>query len=76
MHGGIYACEFEKSGQELFVRVEGQLVFNRTSLILDAAVQALGLAMVPEDVAQFLIAAGKLKRVLKDWCEPFPGYHP
>ena len=50
-------------------------MFNRTSLILDTAVQALGLAMVPEDVAQFLIAAGKLKRVLKDWCEPFPGYH-
>jgi len=51
------------------------LVFNRTSLILDAAVQTLGFAMAPEDVVQFLIAAGKRKRVLKDWCEPFPGSH-
>lgn len=74
-HGGLYAWEFEKDGQELVVRVEGQLVFNRTSLILDAAVQGFGLAMTPEDVALPLIAAGKLKRVLKDWCDPFPGYH-
>jgi DNA-binding transcriptional LysR family regulator len=30
---------------------------------------------VPEDVAQPHVAAGRLKRVLEDWCPPFPGYH-
>ena len=74
-HGGLYAWEFEKDGKELIVRVEGQLVFNRTPLILDAAVKGFGIAMTPEDVAQPLIASGQLKRVLKDWCDPFPGYH-
>jgi len=29
--------EFEKSGRELKVRVEGQLTFNTSALMLDAA---------------------------------------
>lgn len=74
-HGGLNAWEFEKDGKELIVRVEGQLAFNRTPLILDAAVKGFGIAMTPEDVAQPLIASGQLKRVLKDWCDPFPGHH-
>jgi DNA-binding transcriptional LysR family regulator len=30
---------------------------------------------VPEDLAQPHVAAGRLKRVLEDWCPAFPGYH-
>src|SRR5919107_4869926 len=33
-HGGLYAWEFEKEGQEFSVRVDGQLVFNTSSLML------------------------------------------
>ena len=32
-------------------------------------------AYVPEDMAQPYMAEGRLKRVLEDWCEPYPGYH-
>ena len=74
-HGGLYAWEFEKGGRELKVRVEGQLVFNGTAQMLNAALAGFGLAYVPEDVAQPHITAGRLKRVLGDWCPPFPGYH-
>ena len=74
-HGGLYAWEFEKGGRELKVRVEGQLVFNGTAQMLNAALAGFGLAYVPEDVAQLYITAGRLKRVLGDWCPPFPGYH-
>src|SRR4030095_4593800 len=35
--GGLYAWEFEKAGRELKVRVEGQLVFNRLTHIVTAA---------------------------------------
>jgi DNA-binding transcriptional LysR family regulator len=38
-HGGLYAWEFEKGGRELRVRVEGQLVFNGTAPMLDAALR-------------------------------------
>ena len=74
-YGGLYAWEFEKGGRELKVRVEGQLVFNGTTQMLNAALGGFGLAYVPEDLAQPHVAQGRLKRVLEDWCPPYPGYH-
>jgi DNA-binding transcriptional LysR family regulator len=73
--GGLYAWEFEKGGREIKVRVEGQLVFNGTYQTLNAALAGFGLAYVPEDIAKPHVAKGRLKRVLEDWCPPFPGYH-
>jgi DNA-binding transcriptional LysR family regulator len=73
--GGLYAWEFEKAGRELRVRVDGQLTFNTMAMILRAAVAGLGVAFVPEEQAQPLLAEGRLVRVLEDWCEPYPGYH-
>src|SRR6266436_3720326 len=74
-YGGLYAWEFEKNGRELNVHVEGQLVFNNIALRLNAALAGLGLAYLPEDQVQADIAAGRLVRVLADWCPPFAGYH-
>jgi DNA-binding transcriptional LysR family regulator len=74
-HGGLYAWEFEKVARELKVRVEGQLVFNGTSQILNAALAGFGLAYLPEDLARPHLAKDRLKRVLADWCPPFSGYH-
>jgi len=74
-YGSIYAWEFEKNGREVKVHVEGQLVFNNLALRLDAAMAGLGLAYLPEDQVLIHIAAGRLTRVLADWCPPFSGYH-
>ena len=74
-YGGIFAWEFEKKGEELKVRVEGQLVFNNIAMRLDAALKGLGLAYMPEDIVQAHVAKGRLVRVLSDWCPSFPGYH-
>jgi DNA-binding transcriptional LysR family regulator len=74
-YGGLYAWEFEKGGRELRVRVEGQLVFNNIALRLSAALAGFGLAYLPEDQVRTQLAAGRLVRVLADWCPPFPGYH-
>ena len=74
-HGGLYAWEFEKGGREIRVRVEGQLTFNGTAAMLDAALSGFGLAYVPEDAVQAHLADGRLIRVLADWCPPYPGYH-
>lgn len=73
--GGLYAWEFEKDGRELKVRVDGQLAFNDTGLMLEAAMAGLGLAYLPEDKVAPQLAQGRLVRVLADWCAPFPGYH-
>ena len=74
-YGGLYVWEFEQGGRELKVRVEGQLVFNNTSLRLNAALAGFGLAYLPEDQVQTHLAAGRLVQVLEDWCPPFAGYH-
>lgn len=74
-HGGLYVWEFEKNAQEVQVRVEGQLVFNTIAMRLEAAIQGLGLAFMPEDLVEDAVAQGRLIRVLEDWCEPFSGYH-
>src|SRR6266404_957605 len=74
-HGGLYAWEFEKSGRELRVRVEGQLTCNGFMQMLNAALGGFGLAYVPEDLALPHITKGRLKRVLEGWCQPYSGYH-
>lgn len=74
-HGGLYAWEFEKGKRKLNVHVEGQLVLNGSTQMLNAALAGLGLAYIPEDMAQPYLAKGRLKRVLDDWCPPFSGYH-
>jgi DNA-binding transcriptional LysR family regulator len=74
-YGGLYAWEFERDGRELRVRVEGQLAFNGIFQVLEAALAGLGLAYVPEDLAQPHLARGRLQRVLEEWCAPWTGYH-
>jgi DNA-binding transcriptional LysR family regulator len=74
-HGGLYAWEFEKGSRELKVRVDGQLYFNTTTQMLHAGLAGLGLAYLPEGLVLAHINKGRLKRVLADWCPPYPGYH-
>lgn len=74
-YGGLFPWEFEKDDREVKVRVDGQLTFNTIRQRLDSALQGLGLAYMPEDVAAPCIASGELVRVLEDWCPPFSGYH-
>jgi len=75
MHGNVYAWEFEKGNRELRVRVDGQLTFNATTQLLNAALSGCGLAYIPEGMVQTHIDKGRLKRVLADWCQPYSGYH-
>lgn len=74
-YGGLLVWDFEKNSERLNVRTDGQLVFNSGSGILRAALSGFGLAFLPEDVCQPHIDAGRLVRVLDDWCQPYSGYH-
>lgn len=73
--GGLYAWEMEKGQRKLNVRVDGQLVLDNIALMLDAALDGLGLAFLPEGVVRPHIAQGRLRSVLEEWCPPFAGYH-
>src|SRR6478672_11645506 len=72
--GGLYAWEFERDGQALRVRVDGQVTFNNSYAMIDAAVSGFGIAYVPEDLVASRIASGELELVLDDWSPLFDGY--
>ena len=73
--GGLYAWEFEKDGQELRVRVDGQLTFNTSYPMVNASLKGYGIAYVPEDLVMEHVTAGRLIPILEDWSPPFPGYY-
>lgn len=73
--GGLYAWEFARDGREMRVRVDGQLTFNDTIMIVRAATAGFGIAYVMEDLVAAHIADGRLVRVLEGWCPRFVGYH-
>lgn len=74
-HGGIYAWEFEKGGQILHVQVQGQMIFNQSVHILNAALQGYGIAYLPEEQIKPYVDQGQLIQLLEPWCPTFPGYH-
>ncbi|MES0071358.1 LysR family transcriptional regulator [Mesorhizobium sp. M0058] len=73
--GGLYAWEFARDGRDLRVRVEGQLTFNSSIPMIEAATSGFGVAYVPENLVSHHIAEGRLRLVLDDWSPPFAGYH-
>lgn len=73
--GGLYVWEFDDAEGPVNVRVEGQLTFNTSAHMVDAALAGLGIAFLPEKEFAPHIAEGRLVRVLEEWCHPFPGYY-
>jgi DNA-binding transcriptional LysR family regulator len=74
-HGGLMNWEFKRRGRSVTAHVTGRLVFNGSSLIVEAAVTGHGLIWVPEDIVAEHVAAGRLTKVLDDWAITYPGYH-
>ena len=72
--GGLYGWEFAKDGEELRVRVDGQLTFNNSYAMIDAALNGYGIAYVPENIVERQTASGELVQVLDDWSPFFDGY--
>jgi DNA-binding transcriptional LysR family regulator len=73
--GGLYVWDFGKDGQELRVRVDGQLTFNTSYAMIDAALNGYGIAYMPEDLVDRHIASGDLVPMLDEWSPMFPGYY-
>lgn len=73
--GGLYVWDFARKGRQVNVRVDGPLIFNTTPPQVDAALAGAGVVLLPEDELAHHIGAGRLVRVLEDWCPPFAGYH-
>jgi DNA-binding transcriptional LysR family regulator len=75
----LYRWEFGRDGEEFDIDVDGPLICNDNALLLDAALQGVGLAHLMEHQVRKALRAGTLVCVLQDWCPPFPGlylYYP
>ncbi|HXW28480.1 MAG TPA: LysR substrate-binding domain-containing protein [Xanthobacteraceae bacterium] len=64
-----------QNGRKIHVRVDGPLTFDTIDLILDAAVDGLGLAYLLLDQVSEQLSSGRLVEVLDEWAPPLPGYH-
>jgi DNA-binding transcriptional LysR family regulator len=74
-HGNLYVWDFEHRGRKLNIKVDGQLIFNTSAHMVQAAVAGLGIAYLPEDEFTPYLESGQLVRFLDDWCPKFPGYY-
>jgi DNA-binding transcriptional LysR family regulator len=72
--GAVYRWEFTDGDRDLEIAVRGPLVTNDSRMVVDAAIDGLGLAYVFESMVREHLAARRLVRVLEDFCPPFPGY--
>jgi DNA-binding transcriptional LysR family regulator len=73
--GALYAWELEQGDRRIEARVSGQATFTSAYQMLYAALSGHGLTFLPEDMTQPHIDAGRLQKVMADWCPSFPGLH-
>jgi DNA-binding transcriptional LysR family regulator len=70
----LYRWEFAKGRKELSVAVNGPLIVDDADLVMQGALQGLGLAFLTEYDAEPWLKEGLLLRVLQEWCPPYPGF--
>lgn len=73
--GAVYRWQFRREDETLEVRVDATTMVNDTNVIVGCALAGLGFAYILEDVVAEHLAAGRLLRVLDDWCQPNSGFH-
>jgi DNA-binding transcriptional LysR family regulator len=78
--GSVYRWEFEEEdGSEFEVSVRGSLITTDVELVLQAALQGVGIAYTADDRIKTWIVEKKLVRVLERFSPKFPGlylYYP
>jgi len=56
------------------IAVSGSLVLDDEDLVIQAALDGAGLALVANTPAEPHLSLGALIRVMEDWTPPFPGF--
>ncbi|WP_240811599.1 LysR family transcriptional regulator [Brevundimonas sp. M20] len=71
--GKLYRWEFERGQTAAAVEVDGTLGLDHSGLMVEAALEGVGIAFVPETFARAALAEGRLEILLAEWSPPFPG---
>lgn len=73
--GAVYRWEFtERNGKDFDIAVDGRVLTNDGQVMVDAALQGLGIAYLLESQVKALLERKALVRLLEKWCPPFPGF--
>jgi len=74
--GRIYRWEFEKKGKKFEMAVEGPLISNHQDVVIEGALQGLGILYAYDyDRVDAAVARGRLRRILADWSLTSPGLY-
>jgi DNA-binding transcriptional LysR family regulator len=78
--GRIYRWEFERNGKKIEMAVEGPLISNNQDVVIEGALQGLGILYAyDDDRVDKAIARGQLKQILRAWSLTSPAlylYYP
>ena len=77
--GSLYRWEFEEEGREIEVSVSGPLIANDVDVVLEAALQGIGIAYTTHERIEGWCREGRLVRVLDRFSPRYPGvylYYP
>lgn len=70
----VYRWELDKGSESVAIAVSGSLTLDDEDLVIQAAIDGAGLALVAEHRAAPHLKRKELIRVLEDWTPPFSGY--
>lgn len=73
--GRVLPWEFKRNGEVREMSEIGPLASNDADLLIAAAVEGCGILCITEATIPTLLATGRLVPVLKNWSEPYPGWH-
>lgn len=66
--------EFARGRDEINIDAPGMLTLDHNEMMVEAAVDGLGIAFVPEPIAWPALKDGRLCPLLEDWSPPTPGF--
>lgn len=77
--GTLLRWVFTQNGDQAEVAVDGSLITNDIDSMLNAALEGVGVAYLPEPIVASHVAQGRLVPLLENWSITHPGvflYHP
>lgn len=72
--GQRYAWELSRNAEELVIDVPGAMTLDRMALMVEAALNGLGIAYVLKATIEDHVATGRLIMLLPDWASEEEGY--
>lgn len=73
--GTLLSWDFKRREVKYELAFPGPLATNDPDMLIAAVLDGTGLACLTEATVAHHIEAGRLIRVLDEWCQPFPGWY-